>query len=86
MYLAKIYNKEKNQKEELKNLKTTLLLKPNNEEAIFMLIDLELDKSNISEVKKLLEDFNLICSTMCKEGIIINKKLTDIEAKNASKK
>jgi len=35
LYLAKIYNFEENEKEEEKNLNTTLLLDPNNEEANF---------------------------------------------------
>ena len=51
LYLAKIYNFEKNELEELKNLKTTLLLDPENEEAMYMLIDIELEKSNFSKVK-----------------------------------
>ncbi len=46
LYLAKIYNFEKNETEELKNLKTTLLLEPDNEEAMYMLINIELEKSN----------------------------------------
>ena len=57
LYLAKIYNSEENEKEEIKNLKTTLLLEPNNEEAMYMLIDIELKKSNFSEVKKLTKNF-----------------------------
>ena len=32
LYLAKIYNQEKNQKKEEKNLEATLLIEPNNEE------------------------------------------------------
>ena len=51
LYLAKIYKFQKNQKEELKNLNTTLLLEPENEEAMQMLIEIELEKSNYSKVK-----------------------------------
>ena len=36
LYLAKIYNVEKNQKKEEKNLEATLLIEPDNEEAILM--------------------------------------------------
>ena len=36
LYLAKIYNQEKNQKKEEKNLEATLLIEPNNEEAMLM--------------------------------------------------
>ena len=34
LYLAKIYNQKKNQKKEEKNLEATLLIEPNNEEAV----------------------------------------------------
>ena len=43
LYLAKIYGIEKNEKEEVKNINTALLLDPNNEEALYMLMDLELE-------------------------------------------
>ena len=55
LYLAKIYNFEENEIEELKNLKTTLLLEPSNEEAMYMLIEIELEKSNFSEVSDLVK-------------------------------
>ena len=85
LYLAKIYNSEKNEKEEIKNLKTTLLLKPDNEEALYMLIDIELKKSNFSEVKKLAENFKIICSTLCEKTETINIRLKNIEAKDELK-
>ena len=75
LYLAKIYNSEKNEKEEIKNLKTVLLLEPDNEEALYMLIDIELKKSNFSEVKKLAENFKIVCSTLCEKIEGINKRL-----------
>ena len=85
LYLAKIYNSEENEKEEIKNLKTTLLLEPNNEEAIYMLIEIELKKSNFSEVKKLTKNFKIICSTFCDKTKSINERLKNIEAKDESK-
>ena len=85
LYLAKIYNFEKNELEELKNLKTTLLLDPENEEAMYMLIDIELEKSNFSEVRDLTKKFNIICSTLCNKTKSINERLENIEAKNESK-
>ena len=84
-YLAKIYNFEKNEREELKNLKTTLLLDPDNEEAMYMLIDIELEKSNFSEVRNLTKKFNVICSTLCEKVKSINERLENIESKNESK-
>ena len=85
LYLAKIYNFEKNEREELKNLKTTLLLDPDNEEAMYMLIDIELEKSNFSEVRNLTKKFNVICSTLCEKIKRINERLENIEVKNESK-
>ena len=50
LYLAKIFKSEKNEKEHIKNIRTTLLLEPENEEAMYMLINYEIKKSNYSEV------------------------------------
>ena len=85
LYLAKIYNSEENERKEIKYLKTTLLLEPDNEEAMYMLIDIELKKSNFSEVKKLTENFKIICSTFCDKTKSINERLKNIEAKDESK-
>ena len=85
LYLAKIYNFEKNEREELKNLKTALLLDPDNEEAMYMLISIELEKSNFFEVKNLTKKFNVICLTLCEKVKSINERLENIEVKNESK-
>ena len=66
LYLAKIFKFLDNQKEELKNIETTLLLEPKNEEALYMLINIELKKSNYTKVKKLKKDLLEICTTLCK--------------------
>ena len=85
LYLAKIYNSEENEREEIKYLKTTLLLQADNEEALYMLIDIELKKSNFSEVKDLTKNFKIICSTLCYKTSSINERLKNIEAKDESK-
>ena len=85
LYLAKIYNFEKNEIEEEKNLKTTLLLDSENEEAMYMLINIELEKSNFSEVRNLTKKFKIICSTLCNKVKNINERLENIETKNESK-
>ena len=46
LYLAKIFKIEENLKEEEKNLKTTLLLDPKNEEAIYFLMDIQIVQYN----------------------------------------
>jgi len=84
LYLAKIYNYEENEKEELKNLKTTLLLDPKNEEALYMLIEIEIEKSNFSEVKVLTKKFEDICSSYCNKTKSIKERLENIEANNES--
>ena len=85
LYLAKIYNSEENEREEIKYLKTTLLLEPDNEEALYMLIDIELKKSNFSEVKKLTKNFEIVCSTLCDKTKNINERLKNIETKDEIK-
>ena len=85
LYLAKIYNFEENEVEEIKYLKTTLLLEPDNEEALYMLIDIELKKSNFSKVRDLTKNFKIICSTLCDKIQNINERLKNIEAKNEHK-
>jgi len=84
LYLAKIYNLEEDQKKEEKNLKTTLLLDPNNEDAMYMLINIEIEKSNYSKVKELTENFSVICINLCKKIETINEALKNIEPKNES--
>ena len=85
LYLAKIYNSEENKKEEIKNLKTVLLLEPENEEAIYLLIEIELEKSNFSEVKDLMKKFEIVCLNFCKKIENIEEKLQDLDLKNGSK-
>ena len=84
LYLAKIYNSEDNKKEEEKNINTVLLLKPKNEEAIYMLMEIELKKSNYSKVKELAENFSKICNTLCDKRTLILESLKNLEPKNES--
>ena len=82
LYLAKIFEKEDNEIEEDKNI--NLLLEPNNEEAMYMLIDNKLEKSDISKVKELREKFEIICSSLCSKLDSIDLRLSDIDVKNES--
>ena len=84
LYLAKIFNVEENEPEEEKNLNTTLLLEPDNEDAMYMLIDMELKRSDYSEVKDLLNNFSKICNLLCDKIASMEKRLNDIEAKEDS--
>ena len=82
LYLAKIYNIEEDQKKEEKNLEATLLIEPDNEEAILMSMKIALKKSNYSKVKTLSNNFTKVCKKLCNENEDILDSLSNIEPKN----
>ena len=82
LYLAKIYNIEEEQDKEEKNLESTLLLEPENEEAILMSMKIALKKSNYLKVKDLSKTFTQICKKLCDENKDILDTLANIEPKN----
>ena len=84
LYLAKIFKNEENNSELEKNINTVLLLEPKNEEAMYLLIDIELQRSNFSKAEELSEDFKKICSNLCDKIASINKRLKEFEKKDAS--
>ena len=84
LYLAKIYNHEDNKKEEQKNINTVLLLDPKNEEANYLLMEIELKKSNYSKVKELVENFSKICDKLCDKKTSILESIKNLEPKNES--
>ena len=84
LYLAQIYNQEKNQIKEEKNLEATLLIEPKNEEAILMLMKIALEKSNYLKVKDLSENFIKVCKKLCEENKNILDSLANLEPKNES--
>ena len=82
LYLAKIYNIEEDQKKEEKNLEATLLIEPDNEEAILMTMKIALKKSNYSKVKDLSKTFTSVCKKLCEENKGILETLSNIEPIN----
>ena len=82
LYLAKIYNLKEDQKKEEKNLEATLLIEPDNEEAILMSMKIALEKSNYSKVKNLSNTFTKVCKKLCNENKDILETLSNIEPKN----
>ena len=82
LYLAKIYNIEEDQKNEEKNLETTLLIEPGNEEAILMSMKIALEKSNYLRVKDLSKNFTKVCKKLCDENKKILESLSNLEPKN----
>ena len=84
LFLAKIFKIEKNLKEEEKNLNTAILLDPKNEEAIYLLMDIEIERSNFAKVKELKKKFEMICSNLCPKISYIDEKLKNFDTKDES--
>ena len=84
LYLAKIYEVEKDIRKEEKNLDTTLLLEPSNKEALLMSMKIALEKTNYEKVKSLSETFSNVCKKLCSEKDEIIKTLNNLEPKNES--
>ena len=84
LYLAKIFKIEEDKRAEEKNIKTSLLLDPKNEEAMYLLIDMELKRSNFSRAKELKKDFEIICSKICEKLETIESRLIAFEKKDES--
>ena len=84
LYLAKIYKFEDNKREEQKNINTVLLLNPQNEEANYLLMEIELKKYNYSKVKELADNFTKICKKLCDKKLLILESLKNLEPKNES--
>ena len=82
LYLAKIYNIQEDQKKEEKNLEATLLIEPDNEEAILMTMKIALKKSNYSKVKDLSKTFTQVCKKLCEENKGILETLTNLDPEN----
>ena len=84
LYLAKIFANEENEIVQIKNINTTLLLEPDNEEAMYMLIDMKLEKSDIQMVEELREKFKIICNSLCSKIESIEERLSNIDVSNGS--
>mgnify|MGYP006154300225 CR=1 FL=1 len=81
LYLSKIFkNLDKKELQE-HNLKTVILLNPENEEATFNLVKLKLESSDYKKSKELNDRLISFCNKFCNES----KKLK-IEIENLSKK
>ena len=83
LYLAKIFNKNKNDKEEEFNLNNVLLLNPQNDEAIYMLTLLKIKQSDYNQAKELINKFILVCESFCSKEKEIQDKLIKLTPKNA---
>ena len=66
---------------EEQNLKTVILLNPKNEEAIYFLAKLKLDKSDYQKSKELNSKLSKLCDKFCDKSMKLK-----IEIENLSKK
>ena len=82
LYLAKIFNKNKNDKEEEMNLNNVLLLNPQNDEAIYMLALLKIKQSDYNKAKGLIKKFNLVCISFCSKKAEIQERFDKLIPKN----
>ena len=81
LYLAKIFNKQKNDELEEQNLNTVIMLDPQHEEAILLLALLKIKKSDYSESEKLIDTFKKVCKVSCMRETEVRKKLEDLQPK-----
>ena len=82
LYLAKIFSENGNEDEQEINLNNVLLLNPQNDEAIYMLIILKIKQSNYNKSKELIEKFNLVCKSFCSKKNEINNKFNKLIPEN----
>ena len=83
LYLAKIFNKNKNDKEEEIKLNNVLLLNPQNDEAIYMLALLKIKQSDYNKAKELIDKFILVCKSLCSKKKEMQDKLIKLTPENA---
>tara|TARA_B100000941_G_scaffold106249_1_gene74328 strand:- start:84 stop:512 length:429 start_codon:yes stop_codon:yes gene_type:complete len=81
LYLAKIFNAQKNDFMEEQNLNTVIMLNPKNEEAIYLLAKLNIKKSDYKKSKDLINNLKEVCSNFCQKEAELKKKLENLEPK-----
>ena len=72
IYLSKIFSEVKNEQEEKKNIKTALLLDPKNEEALLLMIKLNIKEGDYSVVEENYKILSSVCIKLCNELNEIN--------------
>ncbi|MDC0052059.1 hypothetical protein OAJ47_00300 [bacterium] len=82
LYLAKIFNFDSDDEQEEVNLNNVLLINPQNDEAIYMMILLKIKQSDYDESKKFIDNFNLVCNSFCSKKSEISKKFNKIVPDN----
>ena len=81
LYLAKIFNAQKNDFMEEQNLNTVIMLNPKNEEALYLLAKLNIKKSDYKKSKELISDLKKVCTNFCQKEVELKKRLENLEPK-----
>ena len=81
LYLAKIFNTQKNDFMEEQNLNTVIMLNPKNEEALYLLAKLNIKKSDYKKSKELINNLREVCSNFCQKEAELKEKLENLEPK-----
>ena len=81
LYLSKIFNKQDKKKLEEQNLKTVMLLNPQNEEAIYYLARLKLKSSDYKKSKELNDRLISLCTKFCKQSQKLKKEIENLSKK-----
>ncbi len=85
LYLAKIYNGIDDDIVEEMNLENVLLLNPNHDEALYLLILLKIKQSDYNAAKDLIKKFNLVCELFCHKESEIKEKFAKLVPDNENK-
>ena len=77
LYLSKIFNKQKKNELEKKNLNSVILINPKNEEATYNLAMLKLKESDFLGSKKLVEQLLIFCKDYCQKSEKLKIEIED---------
>ena len=81
LYLSKIFKNFDKRDLEEKNLKTVILLNPENEEAIFNLAKLKLETSDYKKSKELNDRLSDLCKKFCDKSENLKKEIENLSKK-----
>ena len=85
LYLAKIYKNVEDDSIEEMNLQSVLLLNPDHDEALYLLILLKIKQSDYSAAKDLIKKFDLVCDLFCYKKPEIEEKFAKLIPENENK-
>ena len=84
IYLAKIFERNDSVQEQEMNLNNVLLLNPQNDEALYMLVLLKIKQSDYKQAKDLIRKFDLVCESFCSKKAEIQEKFNKLTPENVT--